>query len=115
LWRYTDTLRDLRSEEAELTGSDTSETRDLVSSFVAPQMIFKLIGHSHKISQLLRCISWIALLRLTFTVFSEEIYKEFFTSKSQGTGMSLPISRSIIESHGGRLWAILNSARGCNI
>src|SRR5262249_37522421 len=43
---------------------------------------------------------------------SEEIFNAFFTSKSQGTGMGLPISRSIIESHAGRLWAILNSGRG---
>jgi signal transduction histidine kinase len=42
----------------------------------------------------------------------EKVFNAFFTTKAQGTGMGLPISRSIIESHGGRLWAGPNSGRG---
>jgi PAS domain S-box-containing protein len=43
---------------------------------------------------------------------TERIFEAFFTTKPQGTGMGLSISRKIIESHGGRLWASANTGRG---
>jgi signal transduction histidine kinase len=44
----------------------------------------------------------------------EEIFNAFFTTKTGGTGMGLAISRTIIESHGGQLWADKNPRRGAS-
>jgi PAS domain S-box-containing protein len=43
-----------------------------------------------------------------------QIFNAFFTTKEHGTGMGLRISRTIIEAHGGRLWAADNHPRGAS-
>ena len=45
---------------------------------------------------------------------ADEIFNAFFTTKEHGTGMGLRISRTIIEAHGGRLWATANYPRGAS-
>ena len=43
-----------------------------------------------------------------------QIFNAFFSTKPHNIGIGLSISRSIIEEHGGRLWAANNSSRGAN-
>jgi PAS domain S-box-containing protein len=43
---------------------------------------------------------------------ADEIFNPFFTTNPQGTGLGLAITRSIVESHGGRVWATANSGQG---
>jgi signal transduction histidine kinase len=42
----------------------------------------------------------------------DQLFNAFYTTKSHGMGMGLSVSRSIIESHSGRLWAVPNDGPG---
>ena len=56
----------------------------------------------------IQCLSAMILT----SVLGEKIFQLFYTTKQNGLGMGLSISRSIIETHGGQLWAQNNPDRG---
>jgi signal transduction histidine kinase len=43
---------------------------------------------------------------------AERVFEAFYTTKAEGIGIGLSISRSIIRAHGGRLWASANAPHG---
>jgi signal transduction histidine kinase len=45
----------------------------------------------------------------------ERIFEHFVSSKPDGLGMGLAISRSIVQAHGGRIWATSNEGRGLTV
>ena len=51
-----------------------------------------------------------SLIAFGFTIF--QFFERFVSGKAGGLGMGLPISRSIVQAHGGRIWAASNAERG---
>jgi len=45
----------------------------------------------------------------------DKIFEPFVTTKAEGLGMGLSISRSIVQAHGGRIWATCNPDRGLTV
>jgi C4-dicarboxylate-specific signal transduction histidine kinase len=46
---------------------------------------------------------------------TEVIFEPFFTTKDYGIGLGLAVCRTIVASHGGRLWATNNTPRGASL
>ena len=70
------------------------------------------LGGKERIEDLIRLLRGQTHAGIADRHQADQIFNAFFTTKPHGTGMGLRISRSIIESHDGRLWAADNSPRG---
>jgi light-regulated signal transduction histidine kinase (bacteriophytochrome) len=62
------------------------------------------------------CVAAVALFAALLEATElERILEHFVSSKKQGLGMGLAISRSIVEAHDGRIWASRNAGRGLTV